>query len=106
MNMMNSCILEGVMTTKASSGECFTLESTRYYKEWEEKKKQSTVVYCTTSGVSVDFVKDHISEGDCVRVVGRLMFFPGINGIGLFVEHVETKGNVIKSGKYNFTREI
>ena len=75
MNMINSLILEGVVSgephlVKTSNVLNFTVETTRYYKnrageDVEEKSRFKVVVYGS-------MCKIPLKEGSGVRIVGRL----------------------------------
>ena len=101
MNMINSLILEGVVSgephlVKTSNVLNFTVETTRYYKnrageDVEEKSQFKVVVYGS-------MCKLPLKEGSGVRIVGRLKqnIWTDKDGVShseaqVIAEHIETK---------------
>ena len=101
MNMINSLILEGVVSGEPHLVETsdvlnFTVETTRYYKnrageDVEEKSQFKVVVYGS-------MCKLPLKEGSGVRIVGRLKqnIWTDKDGVShseaqVIAEHIETK---------------
>ena len=101
MNMINSLILEGVVSgephlVKTSNVLNFTVETTRYYKnrageDVEEKSQFKVVVYGS-------MCKLPLKEGSGVRIVGRLKqnIWTDKDGVShseaqVIAEHIEIK---------------
>lgn len=101
MNMLNSVILEGVVSEGLNEDGVFTTCSSRYSKVGEGLVEEKTFVKCIVEGRSRTHVSDKLNEGRGVRIVGRLKEIEG--NLGLFAEHIEVKPlGVKKEGKYTF----
>lgn len=101
MNMLNSVILEGVVSESMNEDGVFTVCSCRYSKVGEDLVEEKTFVKCLCSKVLADSLKDKTKEDRGVRIVGRLKEIEG--NIGLYAEHIEFKPvGVRKEGKYTF----
>lgn len=100
MNMLNSVLIEGVMTAGLTLDGRFTIETTRY----EGGEVQKLVILCKLSpALFTDKTSENLRKifkgGTIFRCVGRI---EGINGdIGILVEHFEKCG--VRFGKYTFT---
>ena len=111
MNMLNSLILEGVVSgephlVKTSDVLNFTVETTRYYKnrareDVEEKAQFKVVVYGR-------MCKMPLKEGSGVRVVGRLKQNKWTDSEGashsevqIVAEHIEIKKKEFSNGLNN-----
>ena len=75
MNMLNSLILEGVVSDEPHSDETsdvlnFTIEYTRYYKNKAGKKVTETSLFRVVAFNSM--CKRPLKNGSEVRIVGRL----------------------------------
>lgn len=106
MNDINSCIIEGVVSTKLAYSAyegTFTVTSHRYEKVGEEMKCEETFVHVIVRGKLLEFASEKCIEGRGIRVVGRFCNYNG--GLSLFAEHLEFKANVNRIGKYNFKRD-
>ena len=106
MNNINSCIVEGVVSTGLSHSDyegTFTVTSYRYEKVGEEMKCEETFVHVIVRGNMLKFASIKNIEGRGIRVVGRLCNYNG--GLSLFAELLEFKANVNRIGKYNFKRD-
>lgn len=106
MNMLNSVIIEGVVTISPTSKGVFSIDTCQITKGGEEEMFS---LICKLSDGLNSVYKDRIKSRRRVRMVGRIAAFSidyGWNkSIGLFVENIELFGTVIKSGKYIFTKE-
>ena len=102
MNDINSVIVEGVVSTGVNDDGMFTISTSRYHKVGEKFNEEKTFVTCLVTGVLRDYVKDKLTEGRGLRIVGYLKEIEG--NLGLFVEHAEFKPmkKSIKEGKYTF----
>lgn len=99
MNMLNSVLIEGVMTAGLTLDGRFTIETTR--SEGGEVTK--IVILCKLSPAfnSNEDVRKVFTTGSIFRCVGRL---EKINGdLGVYVEHFEKRG--ARFGKYTFRNE-
>lgn len=106
MNMLNSLILEGIITDdlsvykmyKGIQGE-FTLETKSSYKNYNGEKVEETsniTVYCYNE--IANFMQLHSSKGQGVRIVGRLKQVRWKDGNGkmsakiiVVAEHIDLK---------------
>lgn len=102
MNMLNSVLVEGVMTAGLTLDGRFTIETTRY----EGGEEQKLVILCKlspalfTNETREDVVKV-FKHGNIFQCVGRI---EKINGeFGVCVEHFERRG--YRFGKYTFTNK-
>ncbi len=99
MNMLNSVLVEGVMTAGLTLDGRFTIETSR--SEGGEETK--LVILCKLSPAfnSNEGVRKLFTTGSILRCVGRI---EKINGeIGVYVEHFEKRG--ARFGKYTFKNE-
>lgn len=111
MNMLNSMILEGVVSgephlVKTSDVLNFTVETTRYYKnrageDVEEKAQFKVVVYGR-------MCKLPLKEGSDVRIVGRLKQNKWTDSEGashsevqIVAEHIEIRKKEFSNGLSN-----
>ena len=111
MNMINSLILEGVVSgephlVKTSNVLNFTVETTRYYKnrageDVEEKSQFKVVVYGS-------MCKLPLKEGSGVRIVGRLKqnIWTDKDGVShsevkIVAEHIEIRKKEFSNGLSN-----
>lgn len=111
MNMLNSMILEGVVSGEPHLNETsdvlnFTVETTRYYKnrageDVEEKSQFKVVVYGR-------MCKLPLKEGSGVRIVGRLKqnIWTDSDGVShsevqVVAEHIEIKRKEFSNGLSN-----
>ena len=108
MNLINSVILEGVVTspiTEPMNGQAyFALTTYRNKLAYEEGSSsvEETSVMCFVQGALLKRASS-LKAGDNIRLVGRLANF--CKELVLVVEHLEKRATVIKSGKYTFTKE-
>lgn len=108
MNLINSVILEGVVTspiTEPINGQAyFVLTTYRNKLAYEEGSSsvEETSLKCFVQGALLKRASS-LKAGDNIRLVGRLANF--CKELVLFVEHLEKRATVIKSGKYTFTKE-
>ena len=106
MNMLNSVIIEGVVSISPTSDGVFSIDTCQTTKGGEEE--MFTLICKLSEGLN-SVCKDRIKSRRKVRIVGRIAAFPIADGwdknICLFVENIEVFGTVIKSGKYTFTKE-
>ena len=98
MNMLNSVIVEGVVSTGIDDDGLFTISTSRYQKVGEEFNEEKTFVECLVTGIIRNTVGDKLTEGRGLRIVGYLKQIEG--NLGLFVEHVE-----FKPKKYTFRND-
>ena len=102
MNMLNSVLVEGVMTAGLTLDGRFTIENTRY----EGGEKTSIVILCKLSPAflskeSNEDIRKMFKSGNIFQCVGRI---ERINGeFGVYVEHFEKRG--ARFGKYTFTNK-
>lgn len=99
MNMLNSVLVEGVMTAGLTLDGRFTIETTRY----EGGEETSIVILCKLSPafMSNEDIRNVFKCGTIFQCVGRI---EKINGdIGVYVEHFEKCG--ARFGKYTFTNK-
>lgn len=102
MNMLNSVLIEGVMTAGLTLDGRFTIETTRL----EGGEAQKLVILCKLSPAilskgSIEDIRKIFKSGTIFRCVGRI---EGISGdIGVLVEHFEKCG--ARFGKYTFTNK-
>lgn len=99
MNMLNSVLVEGVMTAGLTIDGRFTIETTRF----EGGEEISFVILCKLSSAlnSNEDVRKLFKSGTIFQCVGRI---EKINGeIGVYVEHFEKRG--ARFGKYTFTNK-
>lgn len=100
--MLNSVLVEGVMTAGLTLDGRFILETSRY----EGGEETSIVILCKLapaflSNESSEGVRKMFKNGTIFQCVGRI---EKINGeIGVYVEHFEKKG--ARFGKYTFTNK-
>ena len=87
MNMINSVIVEGVMTAGFTTDGRFTIENTRL--EGGETKK--TVFLCKLSNEIYESTRESIHIGYIIRIVGHLGKLDSGDNC-LFVEMVEKIG--------------
>lgn len=95
MSMINSVILEGVVSVGVTEHGCFRIYNVRN----DGGKEEYTYVTCKLSETMKRLFESKITPGRKVRVVGYL------SPLGLFAEHIELKDRVVKSGKYTFTND-
>lgn len=107
MNLLNSVILEGAITspvTEPINGQAHFVLTT-YRKLAHEEGSSSveeTSVMCFVQGALLERASS-LKAGDNIRLVGRLANF--CKELVLVVEHIEKRATVIKSSKYTFTKE-
>ena len=100
--MLNSVLVEGVMTAGLTLDGRFTLEITRC----EGGEETKLVILCKLSPAifskeSSEDIRKIFHSGTIFRCVGRI---EGISGdIGVLVEHFEKRG--ARFGKYTFTNK-
>ncbi len=100
MNMLNSLLIEGVMTAGLSSSGRFTIENERS----EGGKQVKNVFLCKLMPAlfEVEGVRSRVNNGNRLRLVGYLSKDTDGESM-IMVEHVERVG--VRSGKYNFAIE-
>ena len=102
MNMLNSVLVEGVMTAGLTLDGRFTIETTRY----EGGEEQKLIILCKLSSAlftkeSIEDIRRTFKSGTIFQCVGRI---EKINGeFGVYVEHFERRG--YRFGKYTFTNK-
>ena len=108
MNLINSVILEGVVTSPITEPineqAHFVLTTYRNKLVYEggSSRVEETSVACFVQGTLLKGASS-LKAGDNIRLVGRLANF--CKELVLVVEHIEKRATVIKSGKYTFTKE-
>ena len=103
MNQLNSVIFEGAVHTGINEDGLFTVVNTVFEKVGDDEAVRKVFVECLVVGRFKELYSDKLKEGRNVRIVGKLKEIEG--NVGLFVEHIELKPEVIKKGKYTFTKE-
>lgn len=111
MTDLNSVIVEGVVTVSPITNGLFCIETT-FYKGGE---KHSIAIACQLGGTLSLEKSAELTCRKRVRVVGYIdrLAMDSVcwetrwrtSTIGIYVEHVDVLSTVIKSGKYNFTKE-
>ena len=107
MNMLNSLILEGVITEKGAekipNGLSFELVSKRHRKEGEEVKEEYSFFTVEVYGHLADFSEKKLVKGQGIRTVGRLASKSWKDEEGkehsrvyIIAEHIEFKPNLRK----------
>lgn len=106
MNMLNSVILESVVSGAVSETGLFRVKSERHTKVGEGVVTTVVNVLCQVPQNMLESVKKYATDGRGVRIVGRLDTLYG-GEVGLFIEHIEYKNfpNSIREGKYNFKQD-
>lgn len=107
MNMINSIILEGVVSEGVSETGLFRVKSERHTKVGETNVTTTVEVLCQAPEIMLESVKAFGKVGRSMRIVGRLEYLYG-NEVGIFVEHLEYKPDFPKAkrvGKYNFKQD-
>lgn len=106
MNMINSLILEGVVSGAVSETGLFRVKSERHTKVGEGVVTNVINVLCQVPNTMLEPVKECATDGRGVRVVGRLETLYG-GEVGVFIEHIEYKNfpSSIREGKYNFKHD-
>lgn len=97
--MLNSVLVEGVMTAGLTLDGRFTIETSRL----EGGEVQKLVILCKLSSAlnSNEDVRKMLTNGTILQCIGRI---EGISGdIGVYVEHFEKRG--ARFGKYTFTNK-
>ena len=102
MNMLNSLLIEGVMTAGLTTDGRFTIETSRC----EGGEETSFVILCKLSPAflsseSSESIRKIFKSGTIFRCVGRIEVISG--DIGVLVEHFEKCG--ARFGKYTFTNK-
>lgn len=95
MSMINSVILEGVVSVGTTEDGCFRIYNVRN----EGGKEVNTYITCILSEGMKRLCGSKITPGRKVHVVGYL------SPLGIFAEYIELKDRVVKSGKYTFTND-
>lgn len=100
MNMLNSLLIEGVMTAGLTTNGRFTIENARF----EGGKEVGNVFLCKLMPalLEVESVRGMFKQGNRFRLVGYLSKDTDGEPM-IIVEHVEKVG--VRSGKYNFAIE-
>lgn len=102
MNMLNSVLVEGVMTAGLTLDGRFVIETSRF----EGGEKTSINILCKLSPAflskeSSEDIRKMFKSGNIFQCVGRI---ERINGeFGVYVEHFEKRG--ARFGKYTFTNK-
>lgn len=102
MNMLNSVLIEGVMTAGLTLDGRFTIETSRL----EGGEVQKLVILCKLSPAlftneSSESIRKIFKSGTIFQCIGSI---EKINGdIGVLVEHFEKRG--ARFGKYTFTNK-
>lgn len=108
MNMLNSIILEGVVSGAVSETGLFRVKSERHTKVGENVVTTVVSVLCGVPNIMLESVKQNATDGRGIRIVGRLEHLYG-NEVGIFAEHIEykfpKKEKTICEGKYNFKQD-
>ena len=106
MNMMNSLILECVVSEGVSETGLFRVKSERHTKVGETNVTTTVEVLCQAPETMLDSVKAFAKVGRGIRIVGRLETLYG-GELGVFAEHIEYKNfpSSIREGKYNFKQD-
>ena len=100
MNMLNSLLIEGVMTAGLTLDGRFTIETSRY--EGREETKNVFLCKLMSALLEVESVRGMFKNGNRFRLVGYLSKYTDGQAM-IMVEHVERIG--VRSGKYNFAIE-
>lgn len=106
MNMLNSVILECVMSGTVSETGLFRVKTERHTKVGESNVTNVTTVLCQVPNAMLESVKQYAIDGRGMRIVGRLDTLYG-GEVGIFAEHIEYKNfpSSIREGKYNFKQD-
>ena len=98
MNMINSVIIEGVVTAGFTLDGRFTIENTRL----EGGGTKKTVILCKLSDEIIESTRESVHDGHLLRIIGHLR--RTVNGDKcLFVEIVEIIG--VRMNGYVFTNK-
>ena len=107
MNMLNSVILEGVVSKDMSDTGVFVISSERHTKVGEERITTSVSVMCLAQGNILESARKWLKEGSGLRIVGHLQYIE--DKVGIVAEHIEFKAGKPKTngveGKYNFVQD-
>ena len=98
MNLLNSVIVEGVISSAIDAKNVFELTYTRQTTVGTVQVTSETAIKCFVS----ESMCKSIKKGRAVRIVGRLSNIG--DNLGVFVEHIEFKPEIIKEGKYTFQK--
>lgn len=107
MNMLNSLILEGVITEKEvekiPNGLSFELVSKRWCKEEGREKEEDSFFTVEVYGNLADFSEKRLVKGQGIRLVGRLASKTWKDEEGkeyskvyIIAEHIEFRPNLKK----------
>lgn len=107
MNMLNSLILEGVITEKGAekipNGLSFDIVSKRFWKEGDKEKEENSFFTVEVYGKLADFSEKRLVKEQGIRLVGRLASKSWKDEEGkeysrvyIVAEHIEFKPNLKK----------